>query len=115
MDVFELDQRLIGDGRWEGRAGDCRRACFVNMTSRPSHRDEPEGRRAARTGGPLTSPISPLPLGRETPQRPPHIALTQPLERAVAKLTDAFAGDAEHRPDLLEGVLAAPFEPEVEP
>ena len=40
---------------------------------------------------------------------------SEPLERAVAQLADALAGDAEHAADLLERVLAPALEPEVEP
>src|SRR5688500_17626446 len=42
------------------------------------------------------------------------VALAQPLERAVAQLTDTLARHAEHRADLLEGVLAPTLQPEVQ-
>src|SRR5678816_917009 len=53
--------------------------------------------------------------GREAGQRAAHVALAQPLERAVAQLTDTLTRDAEHAADLLERVLAAAVEPEIEP
>src|SRR5438034_3054127 len=43
------------------------------------------------------------------------VALAEALEGPVAKLAHPLAGDAEHRADLLECVLTAAFEPEVEP
>src|SRR5471032_1202255 len=52
--------------------------------------------------------------GGKASKRPPNIPLTKPLESSVAQLSDALAGDAEHGADLFEGVLAAPFQAEVE-
>src|ERR1019366_6348371 len=59
-------------------------------------------------------PSSAVPLRSEAAERPPHIALAQPLECAITQLAHAFARDAEHRADLLERVLASTLEPEVE-
>src|SRR5829696_2839712 len=59
-------------------------------------------------------PSSPA-LRRERPQCPTHVALAEPLERAIAQLAHALARHAQHRADLLEGVLATALESEVEP
>src|SRR5215467_10980802 len=65
-------------------------------------------------------PSSPFPLPSspelrgKAPQRAADVAFTQALERAVAKLSDSLARDAEHGADLFERVLAAAFEPEVQ-
>src|SRR5688572_27716834 len=59
-------------------------------------------------------PISPVRSRRKTPQRATHIAFTQPLQRTIAQLADAFACDAEHRADLFERVLATALETKVE-
>src|SRR5688500_6794067 len=53
-------------------------------------------------------------LGGEAAQGPAHIAFAKALERAVAQLSHALAGHAEHRADLLERVLAPTFEAEVQ-
>jgi hypothetical protein len=53
-------------------------------------------------------------LGGEAAEGASHVAFTQPLERAVAELTHPFARDAEHGADLLERVLAAALESEVQ-
>ena len=63
---------------------------------------------------PYALSVQPLALSSEAAQRPTDVAFTQPLERAVAQLADALARDAEHRADLLERVLSAALEPEVE-
>src|ERR671927_130010 len=62
---------------------------------------------------PCTTPWSAL--RREATQRTSHIALTKALERAIAELANALAGDAEHGPDLLQGVLPSAVQPEIEP
>src|SRR5215831_5384626 len=63
-------------------------------------------------------PLPPLPpspeLGGEAAQCAADVAFAQALERAVAKLSDSLARDAEHGADLLERVLAAALEPEVQ-
>src|SRR5688500_17692855 len=53
-------------------------------------------------------------LRREAAQRATDVALAKALERAIAKLTDALARDAEHRADLLERVLTSALESEVQ-
>src|SRR5439155_1824216 len=77
-----------------------------------------------KKGGTITRPAHfPCPTshfrrrrsGGETPERSPHVAFTQTLQRAIPKLTHALARHAEHRTDLLEGVLAAAFESEIQP
>src|SRR3984957_9911516 len=65
--------------------------------------------RAATPGSPLFPS-----LRGEASQRAAHIALSQPLERTITKLPDALACDAEHRADLLQRVLPAAFESEVQ-
>ena len=55
------------------------------------------GRPWCPVGGACSVPCS----GGEAGQRASHVALAQPLERAVAQLADALAGHAEHRADLL--------------
>ena len=54
-------------------------------------------------------------LRGERPECAADVAFAEPLERAIAKLTDAFAGDAEHGTDLFERVFASALETEVEP
>src|SRR5260221_3602026 len=53
-------------------------------------------------------------LGCEARERLADLAVTQPLQRAVAQLTHAFARDAEHSPDLFQGMLTATIKAEVE-
>src|SRR5688500_13518142 len=50
----------------------------------------------------------------EAAERAADVALTQPLERAIAKLANTLTRDTEHRADLLERVLASTLETEVE-
>src|SRR5271169_5074301 len=64
----------------------------------------PRGRRPSAYAG----------LRREAAQCAPHVALAQPLERAIPQLAHALARHAEHRADLLERMLASTLEPEVE-
>src|SRR5690625_966746 len=54
------------------------------------------------------------PSGRKTLERTPELTLTQTLESAITELTNSLPRDPEHIPDLLEGVLMATLEPEVE-
>src|SRR5688500_6110211 len=56
-----------------------------------------------------------IPLRREAPERASNLAFAQALQRTIAELPNALAGDAEHRADLLERVLASAFQAEVEP
>src|SRR5215210_4595631 len=53
-------------------------------------------------------------LRREATQRASYISFTEPLERTIAKLTHALAGDAEQRANLFQSVLASTFEPEIQ-
>src|SRR5919107_5409275 len=57
-----------------------------------------------------------LPPGsrREARQCPPHLALAQPFQSPISKLTDSFSGDTQHAADLLQGMLSSAIEPEVE-
>src|SRR5215218_6971494 len=57
----------------------------------------------------------PYRLRREARQRPPDIPLLEPLQGAVPELADPLPGHAQHAADLLQRVLAAAVEPEVEP
>src|SRR5207253_9861678 len=54
-------------------------------------------------------------LRREAAQRATDVALTQALERAIAKLADTLTRDAEQRADLFQRVLAPALEAEVQP
>src|SRR5260370_38927122 len=54
-------------------------------------------------------------LRRERRERLPDVAVAQPLERAIPQLPHSFARHAEHAADLLERVLAAAVQTEVEP
>src|SRR5829696_8469263 len=53
-------------------------------------------------------------LSGKASQSSPYISLSQSLESTIAKLSNALAGDAEHRADFLESMLASGFETEVE-
>src|SRR5687767_6412044 len=53
-------------------------------------------------------------LRRQILQRVSHVALTETLQRTVAKLANPLAGDAQHLADLVERVFAARLQSEVE-
>src|SRR5438105_9916038 len=52
--------------------------------------------------------------GREARERLAYITIPQPLERAVPQLAHPLARHAEHAADLLERVLAAAIQPEIQ-
>src|SRR3954471_14901883 len=51
----------------------------------------------------------------EARQCPPDLALAQSLQGPVTKLAYPLPGDAQHSSDLLQRMLPAPVQPEVEP
>ena len=53
-------------------------------------------------------------LRRVTRQRPADLSFSEPLERPVAELPHPLTRYAEHPADLLESVLLAAIEAEVE-
>src|SRR3989337_955946 len=72
--------------------------------------------RDSRAGAARTRPRPRFSRSRgEAAQRAADIPFAEALERAIAELTSPLARHAKHRADLLERVLAAAFEPEVEP
>src|SRR3954469_20990068 len=58
--------------------------------------------------------VRPQTLSSERSQRAADIALAEPLERAVAKLTYTLTRDAEQRSDLLEGMLPPTLQAKVQ-
>src|SRR5215211_4185224 len=53
-------------------------------------------------------------LSGEAAQCAADVAFTQTLERAIAKLANSLACNAEHRTDFFERMLTSAFETEVE-
>src|SRR5512135_889499 len=105
--------RLPGVRDREG--ADARGRGGAQRTGARSSTRPPDHSAAALRLGVLASGSRRPPLRREARQRLPDVPLAQALERPVAQLADALARHAQHPPDLLEGVLPAAVEPEVEP
>src|SRR4051812_33182500 len=77
-----------------------------------------EGRRGREllNSSPLPNfPASPLTSCCEARQRPTDLALTQSLQGPVAKLAHPLPGNAQHSSDLLQRMLPAPVQAEIEP
>src|ERR1700694_3918028 len=99
------------------RGKDVRRASRRGTCRAPRHAQgasDANSKRAAPVGAALLAGRAMETLRGEAAERAADVTFTEPLERTVAELANALAGDAEHRTDFFERVLAPALESEVQ-
>src|SRR5687767_6425160 len=114
MGVRECESAKVR--KW--RSAEARDARRIPRTPAPPHLRTRRSGKAKGTLRPGRVPFADHAAGpscrREGSQGLAHLALAQALERAVAELADALAGDAQDVADLLQRVLAPALQPEVQ-